>query len=165
MSLLRREQFSQAVNGLTNNPKILHITKTEFFKLNCHHRHEEIWLSCCRSALNSVWPQLSSYFSKDPLKHDFLNIYLTMFFGIRKFKKTSAKGVIFFLKIFKTESKFRNFFVSEIIASQEEDNTCHRQSVGQQNVVIFCISLTETFSNLIVFRKINKYGKGVVVQL
>ena len=39
-------------------------------------------------------------------ERDFLDIYLTTFFGVRKFKNTSAMRVILFLKIFKIESKF-----------------------------------------------------------
>ena len=45
--------------------------------------------------------------SKGPLKQHFLDIYLTTFFGVLKFKHTSAMRVIFFLKMFKIESKFR----------------------------------------------------------
>ena len=68
------------------------------------------------------------------------------FFGVRRFKNTSAVRVIFFLKLFKIESKFWrgkkkiwNFFlVSEINSSEnvlvnclcQEENTCHRQSMG-----------------------------------
>ena len=42
-----------------------------------------------------------------PLTQDFLDNYLTMLFGVRKFKYTSAISVIFFLKMFKIECKFR----------------------------------------------------------
>ena len=34
MSPLKTEYLSSAVNVLTKSPKILHITKTDFFKLN-----------------------------------------------------------------------------------------------------------------------------------
>ena len=61
---------------------------------------------CCRSALNSVSARLPCYLSKRPLKRDFLDIYLTTSFGVPKFKNTSAMRVIFFLKMFKIESKF-----------------------------------------------------------
>ena len=37
LCLLRREYLSSAVNVLTNNLKILHRTKTDFFKLNYVH--------------------------------------------------------------------------------------------------------------------------------
>ena len=37
---LRRECLSSAVNGLTKSPKILHITKRDFFNPNCLHRDQ-----------------------------------------------------------------------------------------------------------------------------
>ena len=37
LSILRREYLSSAANVLTNSPKILHITKRNFFQLNCLH--------------------------------------------------------------------------------------------------------------------------------
>ena len=46
------------------------------------------------------------YLCKGPLKGDFLDIYVTAFFGVRKFKNTFAMGAIFVLKIFKVEFKF-----------------------------------------------------------
>ena len=54
LPLLRREYLSSAVNGLTNSPKILHITQRDFFNLNYIQRDQKIWLRHCRSALNSV---------------------------------------------------------------------------------------------------------------
>ena len=51
-----------------------------------------------------------------PLRLDFLDIYLTTFFGFPKFKNTSAMRIIFFLKMFKIKSKFRKWKkVSEFI--------------------------------------------------
>ena len=41
------------------------------------------------------------------LKLDFSDIDLTTYFGVPKFKNTSAMTVIFFLKMFKIESRFR----------------------------------------------------------
>ena len=40
LPLLRRDYLSSAVNGLNNSPKILHITKTDVFQLNCLHRDQ-----------------------------------------------------------------------------------------------------------------------------
>ena len=55
--------------------------------------------------------------SNGPVKRDFLDIYLTTSSGVRKFKYTSTMMVIFFLKMFKSESKltkckkiFRKYF-------------------------------------------------------
>ena len=56
---------------------------------------------------NSVSACLPCYFSKGPFEQDFLDTYLTAFFRVRKFKNTSAMRVIFFLKMFKIDSKFR----------------------------------------------------------
>ena len=63
---------------------------------------------CFRFDLNRLSARLPYHFSNSPLKRDFLGFYLTTFFGVRKFKNTSAMRVIFFLKMFKIEFKFRN---------------------------------------------------------
>ena len=41
--LLRREYLSSAVNVLTNTYKALHLTKTDFFRLNYLQNDHEIW--------------------------------------------------------------------------------------------------------------------------
>ena len=99
--------MSWIVNGLTDNPNILHITQRDFFKLSCFQKEQWILYMCFCSDFNSASARLPCYLSKDPLKLDFLDIYLTTFFGVCKFKNTSAIRVILFLKMFKTESKFR----------------------------------------------------------
>ena len=75
--------------------------------------------------MKSVSVRLPCYLWKGPLKRNFLDIYLTTFFGVRKFRNTSAITVIFFLKMFKIKSKFRKckkngkiFFLFEINASE-----------------------------------------------
>ena len=65
--------------------------------------------------------RLPCYLSKGPIKRDFLDIYLTTFFGVCKFKNTSDMRVILFLKFnlnFENARKNskKNFFVSEMIA-------------------------------------------------
>ena len=107
LSLLRTKCFSLAVNVLTNSSKIFHITKRDFFQLNCLHSDQQIWQRCCRSDFDSVSARLPCYLSNRSLKRDFLDIYLTTFFGVPKFKKISPMTVIFFLKMLKIESKFR----------------------------------------------------------
>ena len=62
---------------------------------------------CCRSDFNSVSSCLPSNLAKSKQKREFLDIYLTTYFGVRNFKNTSVMGVIFFLKMVKIESKFR----------------------------------------------------------
>ena len=125
LPLLRREYLSLAFNGLTNSPKVLHIIKRDFFLLNCLRRDQFIWLSCCRSDINSFSAHLSCYLLKGPLKKDFLDFYLTMYFRVRKFKNRSAMRVIFFwkcsnlnLNLQKKKKIEKLFFVSEIIVSE-----------------------------------------------
>ena len=45
--------------------------------------------------------------SKGPLKPDFLNIYVTTSFGVRKLKNASTTRISFFVKVVKIEGKFR----------------------------------------------------------
>ena len=73
----------------------------------------------------------------------------------------------------KKKKKVKKVLVSETIASElvalncpdKEENTYHWQSVCQQTVVKFCISVRETFSNSISCRVINKHDKGAVLQI
>ena len=82
--------------------------------------------------MNSFSALLPCYLLKGPLKSDFLDIYLAMSFGVRKFKNTSAMVVILFLKIFRIESYITKckeemeklFFVSEIIPSENVGINC-----------------------------------------
>ena len=41
--ILRREYLSSAVNVLTNTYKALHLTKTDFFRLNYLQNDHQIW--------------------------------------------------------------------------------------------------------------------------
>ena len=59
------------------------------------------------SRFEQRFARLTCYFSKCPFKQDFLDTYVTTIFGVRKFKNTAPMRVIFFLKMFKIESKFR----------------------------------------------------------
>ena len=53
--------------------------------------------------------RLRCYLSNGRLKGESLDLNITKAFGVRKLKNTAAMRVIFFLKIFKTESKFRKW--------------------------------------------------------
>ena len=72
--------------------------------------------------MNNFLARLPGYLSQGFLKINFLGIYPTTSFGVGKVKNTSAARLIFFLKMFKIDSKFlkikkkigKNFFVSEI---------------------------------------------------
>ena len=57
--------------------------------------------------LNSVWVRLPCWLLKGPLKRDFSDIFIITFLGVRSFKNTSAMRIIFFLKMFKTKSRFQ----------------------------------------------------------
>ena len=107
-----------------------------------------------------------------------------MFFGAGNSGNTSAMRPILCSKCFKFNIDFKNakkkikkiekkFFVFEIISSElltlnilyEGENACHQQSMCQQTILGFSISLKETCSNVIISIMINKYGKGDVVQI
>ena len=131
VSLLRRKYLSSVVNGLANSPKVLHIIKTDFCELNCLYRDQPILERCCRSDFNTVSARLSIHLSKDPLKLEFLDILLTTYFGVRKFKNTSAMNVMFFWKYWKFQLNLVNvkkidriFLISEIIASDNVAINC-----------------------------------------
>ena len=60
------------------------------------------------SDFSTVWSHLPCCLSKGPLKCDFLDIYLTTFFGIRSFGNTSYMRVIFYQKCSKVYLHFKN---------------------------------------------------------
>ena len=142
---------------LRKTPKNLHITKRDFLQRNC----------------------FQSRSPKGPLRRDFLDIHLTKFFGVRKFKDTSAMRVIYFLKMLKIESKFPNckknsekifcFWDNCIwkccnkLSLLRRENLSSAVNVLRNSPKIF-ISLTETFSNWISWRVINKSAKSAAVK-
>ena len=83
-------------------------------------------------SFEKISAHLPCYLSKDTLNRDFLDNYLCRFSGVRKSKNTSNIRVIFFLKMFKIESKFRKckkkigkmFFVANVIASENVAINC-----------------------------------------
>ena len=79
LSLLRTGYFSSAANVLTSSPKIWHVNKRDFFQLHWFGSDEWIWLRWSLTYLNSAWARLPFCLSKDPLKRDFLDVYLTTF--------------------------------------------------------------------------------------
>ena len=76
--------------------------------------------------------RLPCCFPKDPLKQDFLDIDVTMFFEVRNFGNTSAMRVILFFEnvqnlneIAKMQQKIqKKFFVLEILASKLVSLNC-----------------------------------------
>ena len=106
VSRLKRKYLSYAINALTNSPKNFHIIQTDFFQLSCLYTDQQILERCDRSDFKSVSARLPCHLSKGPLKWEFLDIYLTTYSGVRKFKNTSTMKVMLFWKIFKIKSKF-----------------------------------------------------------
>ena len=107
LSLLKREYLSLGINGLTNTRNILKVTERDFFQLNSLHTDQWIWSRCRSPDFNSVSTRLPCYLSKSPLKRGFLDIYLTTFFGVGKFKNPSAIRVNFFWKCSKFNLPFK----------------------------------------------------------
>ena len=62
---------------LTSRPKIWHANKRDFFEHNFLVSDQLIWSRCCDEYFNSAWSRLPSWLSRQPLKRDFLDIYLT----------------------------------------------------------------------------------------
>ena len=129
---------------------------------------------------SGVSTHLPCCLSKGPLKHGFLDIYLTIFFGAGISGNTTAMRVIFFQQMFKIEYRFvkcskkyqKKLFVFDVIASElvalnclyQADNVCHRLPMCQQTVLGFCLSLKHTFSNATTFTVINKNRKSAIIQ-
>ena len=86
--LLREGYISSAANVLTSNPKILHVNKRDFFERNFLASDKWLWSRWCDPDFNCAFVSLPYCLSKDPLKRDFLDIYLTTFWesGTSKIK-------------------------------------------------------------------------------
>ena len=130
--------------------------------------------------MNSVSAHLPFYLSKSPLKWDFLDIYLTTLFRVRKFKNTSAMRVTFFFwKCSKLDLNFENPKNWKNIFNFWDNSfwkCCYKLSLLRREYLLsavnmltnspkFSISLRDTFSTLIVFTGINKCGKAAVLQI
>ena len=118
--------------------------------------------------------------SKGPLKPDFLDIYLTAFFRVRKFQKTSAMSVIFFLKMSRIDSRFwklkkkikKNVFFwgSFLWRCSYKLSLIRREYLslavnGLTNSPKTLHRTQRDFFQLSYVFMINKYGKGAVVQI
>ena len=76
--------------------------------------------------------RLPCYLSKGPIKRDFLDIYLTTFFGVCKFKNTSDMRVIFFLEMIKIQFKFRKCkkkFKKKFFCFRDDCRCCNKLSL------------------------------------
>ena len=93
---------------LRNSLKILHITKSDFFKLNCRHSNQYIWQHFRRSDLKSVWVRLPCCSFKGTVKRHFFGIYLTTLLEVRNLGNTLVMSGIFFLNMFKFNLDLKN---------------------------------------------------------
>ena len=100
LPLLKREYFWLPLSVLGKCLEILHITNRDLAS-----QLPSKWSINMVKVLSFKFQQISARFPccfpKDPLKRDFLDIDVTMFFGVRNFGNTSAMRVILFLKMFK----------------------------------------------------------------
>ena len=96
LSLLRTGYFSSAANVLRSSPKIWHVNKRDFFELNFLASHQQLWA------------RLPYCLSKDPLKRDFLDIYLATFSESVTSKIQNLWGSSFDSKCLKSNVDFKN---------------------------------------------------------
>ena len=96
LSLLRTWYFSSAANVLRSSPKIWHVNKRDFFELNFLASHQQLWA------------RLPYCLSKDPLKRDFLDIYLATFSESVTSKIQNLWGSSFYSKCLKFNLDFKN---------------------------------------------------------
>ena len=123
---------------------------------------------------------LTCVFRNCPLKEEFLEIWLTTFFGLRNFGNTSARTVIFLWKCLKfnlafkiEETNWENVFCFWdycIWTGGVELSLLRREYLSSTGNILTNILKTlhitrEIFSNWINLTVINKYGKGRVVQI
>ena len=125
LSLLRTGYFPSAANVLTSSTKIFQFNRGEFFLLNWPGSDQWLWWPCCDADLNSSLARLPCFLSKDPLKRDFLEIYLTTFFEGIILEIINLWGSSFVKKYLKFKMYFKNrvknwqkCFVSDLISSQ-----------------------------------------------
>ena len=131
--------------------------------------------------MNNVWAHSPCCFLSDPLKRDFLGIDLTMFLGVCNFGNTSSMRVIFCWKYSKFKLDFKTEEKNWGRAFCFRDNNiwirCVKLSLSRREYLRSALSvlgnsfevldrpLTETFCKTNAFPVINKYGKGVVLQI
>ena len=112
LSLERIRYFSSTANVLTSSPKTWNIKSRDFYQLIRLGTDQWIWWWSSDADFNSASARLPCCLAKDPLKHDFLGIYLTTFSeaimsGIQNLWSSSffSKYLIFVLDL-KNEAKY-----------------------------------------------------------
>ena len=108
LSLLRTGYFSWAANLLTISPKIWHVNKRDFFRLNWLDNDQSKLSKCCDADFNSTWEGYPCCLLKGPPKRDLLDIYLTTFSESVISKLQNLWGSPFFPKCSKSNLDFKN---------------------------------------------------------
>ena len=101
LSPLTKRYFSSVANVLISSPKISHVNNRDFFEHNFVPSDKWIWSRICEADLSSASACVPYFFSKHPLKRDFLDIYLTTFSESLTSKIQNLWGSSFFYKMFK----------------------------------------------------------------
>lgn len=76
---LWRKNLSRTVNVLRNSPRILNLTKWEFFQINMSQNDETIEWKCCRGDLSNAFHPLTPWLPKGVLRQDLFDMSLIFF--------------------------------------------------------------------------------------
>ena len=97
--------MESAVNGLTNSAKILALTKRDAFQFYILQNDEKAEQRCSLPDFCSFWDPLTCLLPRNVLKVDQLCIYVSTFFGVKKFPNIKDMTLNLFF------SKCSNFHV------------------------------------------------------
>ena len=86
---------------LTYTHNNLHITNSDFFKLNIVIEDQHLWSKCLRDEMKCVWTPLSCCLSKGSVKRHFLDAYLSSSSRVRNLGNILVMRVNFFLEMMK----------------------------------------------------------------
>ena len=112
LSVLRTGYFSTAADVLTSCPKILHVNKKVFLDCNFHSSARWIWKRCCDGDFNRSWTRLPYCLLEDPLKLDFLDIYLSTIWESVTSKIHNLWGSSFYWKYLKFNLDLRKWTIN-----------------------------------------------------
>ena len=124
LSLLSTGYISSVANVLTSSPKIWRGNKRKFFEHNFLASDKSILSRCCNPDFNSFWARLPYWLSKNPLKPDFLDIYLTTFSCIIKLSLLKTRYFSLAANVLTSSVKIwrlnkRGFYEHNFVASDE----------------------------------------------
>ena len=107
-SVLRTWYFSSAANVLISSPKIFHLYKRDFSRLNWLGSDQWIRWKCCDADFNSSWARLPCCLLKVPLQRNLLDIYHATFSESVISKMKNLSGSAFAPKCLKFKLDFKN---------------------------------------------------------